>query len=222
MMSFSSAALNVNTDAPESIPQEYILTIDVSNATQKINTSVNCDVLFTYAGGVADYANYSTPFLVHNLSDLNVGTHTLKTTCWTPNEVGSSTQFIKVTVTGETTGEIVEGLIWFLFILAVLGNITMLILILVKLVTVRETIFGVLAAWAFYVLMIIVNYQSGLMTTTFIYDISGFVITILTWSNGVLPAISLVVTMFFKGMQKKKPIGINELTGRSPLGRYGQ
>lgn len=118
---------------------------------------------------------------------------------------------------GETTGDIVEGLIWLLFILAVLGNISFLVLTLVKLSTVSETIFGILTSWAFLVLMIIVNFQSGLMTTTFIGTLSGFFITILIWSNGVLPLISLVITMFVKGTQKKKPLSVQELTGRSPF-----
>lgn len=121
---------------------------------------------------------------------------------------------------GEKISNIGEGLAWLLFIIAIIGNITFLILIMVKLVTAQETIFGVLSAWGFYLLMIIVNYQSGLMTTSYIFDLSDLFITIFTWSNGVLPVISLVVTMFIKGTQKKKPIPVDEITGRTPFGRY--
>jgi len=217
-VSFTSAALDVTTNAPESMPQNFILNLSVSNATQKITTGITCDIVLNYGEGQVDYSNYSTSFLSsHNLSSLHVGTHTLKSVCWTANEVGTSTQLIKVTKTGETTGDFMETLIWFLFIAAVMGNLIFFILILVKLVTTNETVFGVLSAWGFYILMLVVNYQSGFLTTRYITTLSEVFLNLMRWSNVVLPIISLVITMFVKGTKQKRPIGVEEFTGKNPL-----
>ena len=114
-----------------------------------------------------------------------------------------------------------EIFIWILFIICIVGNITLLILILVKLATTNETIFGVLMAWGFYTLLLITNFLGGYLVTTYIENITDLFLTIFVWSNVVLPVISLVVTMFVKGTKKKKPVGINEITGPSPLRRFG-
>lgn len=124
-----------------------------------------------------------------------------------------------VTKLGEVATGNLEMLIWILFIIAAAGNVIFFILILVKLATTNETIFGVLISWAFYGLMIIVSYLSGLLITPYISNISDFFLDIFVWSNCVLPVIALVITMFKKGTDKKKPISIQELTGRVQFNR---
>ena len=112
--------------------------------------------------------------------------------------------------------------IYLLFIISTIGLFTTFILTLAKLVTFRETIFGILTTWGFVVLNMIVNYLGKeFLLRTFVDDITGTFITITIWSNGVLPVISLIVTMFVVSTQKKKPIGVEELTGGRRLFGYG-
>lgn len=129
---------------------------------------------------------------------------------------------VYITQSGYKASTSLEIFIWILFIIGVVGNLIVLILILVKLATTKETIFGVLNAWGLYLLLIITNFLSGFLTYTYITTTTDLLLTILVWSNGVLPLISLFITMFIKGTQKKRPIGINELTGQAPFGRFGR
>lgn len=212
----TSAALTVNTNLPDSIPQNYSLEISVTNSTDFISSGVTCTTNLYLLNGTSEFQNVSDS-LTQQLQNTGIGIHTLKIVCNTTGEIGGVYQTVSITRTGETTSNIIEGLTWFLFVVSIIGNTIFLVLILVKLVTVKETVFGLLEAWAFYLLLLIVNYMGGFMTSDFIASRTDFLITILTWTNGVLPAISLAVTMMIKGTQKKKPISVNEFTGKTPF-----
>lgn len=120
-----------------------------------------------------------------------------------------------------SAGDVFTVFIWLVFIIALVGCISCFILTLTKLVLAQETIFGILTTWGFYVLMIMANYLGGFLLTSYIADIGGFLLDILVWSNGVLPLISLIITMFIKGMQKQKPLSVQEITGGGRFLNYG-
>lgn len=126
----------------------------------------------------------------------------------------------EVTKSGESNfGDIGVMFVYILFTIALVGNVVFLFLTIAKLATSNETLTGVLVSWGFFILMIVVNFLGkNYINSTFIESLSDLTITITTWSNGVLPLISLVVTMFVKGTQKKKPISIKDMTGG--LSRY--
>lgn len=187
------------------------------NISFKIPTNLtNCNLTLEYANttlilnGVSmdnkqGYANYT-------INSLDVGNYNYYSEC--------KTGIIKITGNGQAASNNLEIFIWMLFIFTVLGNLVFLIMILVKLATSTETIFGVLNAWGFYVLLIITSYLSGFLTYGYITSITNLLLTILVWSNGVLPLISLIITMFIKGTKKKRPMGIQELTGNQPFRRW--
>jgi hypothetical protein len=216
LISFISGSLTISTNVGESITPNFILNVTAVNSTNFIN-DLSCNILLTSVNGSVEFQNISTTSLIQNLTNLNVGTDKLNIVCWTDTETGIYDKEISVTKTGEIAGEMVTMLIWLLFIIAIIGNLTFFILTITKLALVQETIFGVLTTWGFYLLMIIVSFLSGLMPLSFIGNISDFFLTILVWSNGVLPLLSLIITMFIKGTQKKKPLSVGDLTG----GRYG-
>lgn len=126
---------------------------------------------------------------------------------------------IEVTPNGESNASgIFLVFIYFLFIISIIGLIVTFILTLVNLATSRETIFGVLTAWGFFALVLIADYLTkNYLNDTFLSSFTDLFISITAWSNVLLPLIALFITFFVKGTQKKKPLGINELTG----GRYG-
>ena len=128
-----------------------------------------------------------------------------------------------VTASGQApAGDTFTLFIYVLFIISSIGLFTTFILTIVKLVTFKETIFGVLTTWGFVILNIIVNYLGKeYLLRTFIEDMSGFFITVTIWSNGVLPLIGLIVTMFIVGTKKKRPLNVEEITGGRRLMQYG-
>jgi len=103
--------------------------------------------------------------------------------------------------------------IWIIFIFACLGIFYTFFLTLAKLVTASETIYGILMDWAFIILTLLVIHLSQNIVDTFIFDISNFILSVTIWSNGLLPLISLIMTMIIKSFQKKKPIDVKELGG---------
>jgi len=112
--------------------------------------------------------------------------------------------------------------IYILFIISTIGLFTTFFLTIAKLVTTRETIFGVLITWSFLILNIIVNYLGKeYLLRTLVEDISGLFIIITIWSNGVLPVISLIITMFIVGTKKKKNLSVEEITGGGRILKYG-
>lgn len=120
-----------------------------------------------------------------------------------------------VTKSGEENpGDIFIIFLYTLFLLATFGIFITLFLTIIKVSLARETVYGVLFSWSFLVLMIFVNYLSkNYITNDFVSSLSGIFITATIWTNGVLPVISLIITMFIKGTQKKKPISPEEITG---------
>lgn len=105
---------------------------------------------------------------------------------------------------------------YILFIVAAVGMFSMFIFTLAKLVTASETLFGVLTSWSFLLLMLIANYMAkSYILSDFIQNISeSFLTTAFMWVAGFLPLVGLVITIFIKGTQKKKPLGVQEFTGR--------
>ncbi len=104
--------------------------------------------------------------------------------------------------------------IYLIFIIASIGLVYTFFLGLAKLAMADTTIYDVLLSWGFYILMIFSYYISQYLLSNFVYDLSKTFLNVFVWTNGLLPLISLIITIFIKGMQKKKPLSINELAGR--------
>jgi hypothetical protein len=205
--------------------QSFNLTIYAYNISDGLEiTNANCSIqLFNQTGNLILNGNliYSVGYNIYigsgNFSQ--VGVYSFNLYCRSGSIGGFASGEFGVTKNGEIWGDVGMVFIYILFIAAAIGNLSLLILTLVKLTTTKETIFGVLTTWGFYILMIVVNYMSGFMTSGYIGGISDFMLTILVWSNGVLPLISLVITMFIKGTQEKKPLSVEDLTGNAPIKR---
>ena len=122
---------------------------------------------------------------------------------------------ILVTNTGEDPAtDIFTIFIYILFIIVVLGIFYTLFLTIAKLVTYEETIYDVLIAWAFYLLLIVVWYLSKVyLLNTFIYTLTDNFMVALVFSNGVLPLISFIITFFVKGTMKKNVLSPQEVGG---------
>jgi len=156
------------------------------------------------------FFNYS--FITNQLS--TVGNYAYTQVCNDGANIYASSSFT-VTPNGKASAtDFMQVFIYLMFILASIGIFCTLILTIVKLAVAEETIFGVLITWSFYILLLIANFLSGYLTDTFILDTSNFIISIASWTNGVLPIIALVVSIFVKSIQKKKPLSVQEMTGR--------
>lgn len=126
-----------------------------------------------------------------------------------------------VTGNGEAVaGDGLKIFIFSLFIIVTVGLLYSFIIQLAKIATMSMTIYDIIMSWSFLLLMIIVYYLSNsYLTASYVLSLTSMFITISIWSNGVLPLISFIVTFFYKITQKKKPLTIEEIRGRSPF--YG-
>lgn len=196
------------------------------------NSSVDCRVGIVNPDGTRLYLLEQANFTVIGNNDIwtatlpgsflyETGEYLFNWDCQDGTRGGYFNSHMAVTINGELAGDTMQIFIWVVFITATIGNILLLILILVKLATTRETVFGVLMAWGFYILMIVSSYLGGFLISSYITDLADIFLTIFVWSNGVLPVISLIITMFVKGTKKKSPISIEEMTGRVPFFRGG-
>lgn len=126
-----------------------------------------------------------------------------------------STFCFKITPNGEPS--ISDNFLVFLYVLFV-ATIFILIYLLImniaKLATYQETVLGVAFSWAIYFSMmveswIIANYS----TSNLLRDNIGVFLTITAFTHVVLPLISLIITMFIKSTQAKRPLSVQEFTG---------
>lgn len=169
-------------------------------------TGNDFDYSFLFTGG-----NFSTR-----------GQYLLKQNCNSSIAGDTDEIFFYVTDFGlNPAGDNLTIFIYIIFLLAIAGTIIYLFISILNLATFNQTIFGVLAAWSSYLLLILANYLArAYLLDYFIEDITDGFITWAGYPLIIIPLISLVVTMFKKGTDKTKPITPQALTGIK-LFKYG-
>lgn len=160
----------------------------------------------------------------YNLTFLNttkLGNYVVYGLC---DENGIKTNWVydfKITKNGEeNVGDNFNLFIYIIFIVATLGLFCTFIVGLAKLAMLETSIYDVLLSWVFIVLMVITNYISNYQMNDFVSSLSGQFLSVTSWSNGVLPLISLMVCIIVRSMQKQRPLSVQEITGRG-LMKYG-
>lgn len=122
-------------------------------------------------------------------------------------------------VTGNGEDVASDGLkifIYALFIFVSIGLMYSFVMQLAKIAMVSMTIYDVLLSWSFLLLMIIVYYlANSYLIAPYVLNLTSVFIQISVWSNGVLPLITFVITFFVRLTQKKKPLTVQEIRGRS-------
>lgn len=207
--------------------QNHTFNFYVANNTQFLdNSTVDCQLsLFNQAGNKLvdkiDLTDFETPneftITVTGGNFTQVGEYNAITNCNTSVQTGAVDFSFFVNSAGKTAGDFFSVLIWIIFIIAVIGNWTYFILILVKLVTATETVFGVITTWGLYILLMISSYISGFLLVDYVTQLSNNFLDLLRYTNVILPLISLIITMIWKGVKQKNPIGIKDFTGRRPF-----
>ncbi|MDI6738159.1 MAG: hypothetical protein QME12_06640 [Nanoarchaeota archaeon] len=154
------------------------------------------------------FFNYTT-----NLSEL--GEYQVFMACVSSAGNGFFSNRIFITRNGKEPAEgIFKLFIYVLFIVSVLGLLAMAFLNVFELVTASETIYGVLTSWLFIILTLITIYLSNYLLDDYISSLSQFALDVSWWVNGALPVIGLIVSMIYKGFKKKKPLSVQEVSGR--------
>ncbi len=112
-------------------------------------------------------------------------------------------------------GDFTLALIIVLFIFATLGLFYTFFLGLAKLAVGETTVYDVLVSWAFYILTIIVNHLTAhYVEDVFMYDLTNTFLSLTVWTNGVLPVIAFVISIFIRSTKKKKLLSVGEIAGR--------
>lgn len=108
------------------------------------------------------------------------------------------------------------------FILLLFLSLYCMVINLAKLASVSETVFGLSFSWGVYFSILLMYYVVMTYSTSlFLRDNIIWVVGAFGFTNFFIPLISLFIAFFIRGTQKKKPISIQDLTGRKFLG-YGQ
>ena len=116
--------------------------------------------------------------------------------------------------TPATPGDFTVVFIMALFIISTIGLFYTFFLGLAKLATASSTFYDVLLSWMCYILVIIVNHLTGhYVEDVFMYDLTNQFLTLTVWTNGVLPLISLVISVIVRSTIKKKPLSVQEISG---------
>lgn len=121
----------------------------------------------------------------------------------------------------QSPGDNFNLFIYILFGFVFFFSFFFMILNIAKLATASETIFGLALSWCVYFLMlfnswIIVNYS----VSSFLRDNISWVIASFGFTNFLLPLISMFISFFKRGTEKRRPLNVQELTGRGFM-RYG-
>lgn len=194
---------------------DYPYNNDTLSYTSRINLQVNS------AGSSNCYFNYDN---VHNVSiacsgglvDLpNAdGTYMI----YVGDDAGSQKN-IQVHIV-KPSG-ILIAFLYALVIIFVLGMLFIFVINLAKLATFSTTVYSVAISWSFFFGMLL-TYQLILEYSAVpnIINLLDQIRSISMWIAVVFPLIALVVTMFKKGTDKRKPISIEDLTGGNLLRRY--
>jgi len=172
-------------------------------------------------GAILDGLDYE--WVLPNTTFITKGEYSYKAFCNTSDAGGFIERSFYVTKNGQPpANDTLVSFIYLLFIISTIGLITTFFLTIAKLVTFRETIFGVLITWSFVMLNMFVNFLSSeYLLRTSIENFTEILMIITRFSNGLLPVISLIITMFVIGMKKKKPLTVKEITGGGRLIKNG-
>jgi tellurite resistance protein TehA-like permease len=102
-----------------------------------------------------------------------------------------------------------------LFIFSTLGLFYTFFVGIAKLAMSEMNVYDVLISWSFYILVIIVNHLTAhYVEDTFMFDLTNTFLNITVWSNGVLPLISFVISIFVRSTKKKRPLSVAEMAGK--------
>lgn len=186
----------------------------LANCSVNLNEVTSPTQTFTINSAMNNLGGQTYNYTFYNTSDLGTYTYSWSGSCLDCASDNCGNSFVITKQGMNNGGDNLEIFTYILFIIATLGLFVTLILTLIKLVTSEETIFGIMITWSFLILMILCNYLGQTyVTSTFVENLSSTFVTITIWSNGVLPLISLIVSIFIRSTQKKKVLSPQEITG---------
>lgn len=197
----------------------------INDTTIKTNLTTICFLHFYNSSGFDTDASSRMEFESYNGIDfaLTVGKGNYSTKgyysvviqCNSSNQVG----FIQFPLVATNSGKAEAGdattvFIWILFILTIVLLFYTFFMTIFKLVTADETVYDVLLAWGSYILLIVTNYVGAeYLLRTYVETITGQLLTLTVWTNGVLPLLAFIITFFIKSTQKKKVLSPVEIGG---------
>lgn len=199
----------------------------INSTATKTNLTTSCLLhVYNQTGWDLDIGSQFMEFEAYNGVDFaktvsggnfsKVGIYSYVVQCNSSNEVAFASGQLLVTNSGyELAGDNFTAIIYILFIFAVSGLMYTFLLGLAKLATGETTVYDVIISWAFYILLIIVNYLgTQYLIRTFVQDLSSTFLTLTVWTNGVLPVISFIISIFIRSTKKRKLLAIQEIAGR--------
>lgn len=231
IVSGQTTGLTISPNLVNYVPQNSIREWEIHalNDSKLITSGLTCTIHIyeEQKDGGHIYFNSSSTFMdvydIEIISPASItavkGQYSFKAYCNTSSQAGLYEGTYYVTKSGNPPADdITTTFIWLLFIASVLLLFYTFFLMLAKLVTADVTVYDVLLSWSGFILMIIVNYLSEeYLIRTYVENLTATLLSLTVWTNGVLPIIAFIITMFIKSTMKKKPLSPQEIGGF----RYG-
>lgn len=212
----------------------YIHVFNRSNGLPIYPNSVSCSIHIydELKNGDHIYIN-RTPYIKEiNDYEFNIpgsvfeekGIQTFKVWCNNSNEGGYYESAYYVTGYGLDPAQLgFKVFIYVFFIIILFLSLYFTFMNIAKLALIDTTILDVILSWCVYFGLIISFYLSRtFLIEYFIEDLVGNIFFNIAGAMilGLIPLVSLIITMIKKSTEKKKPISIEELTGRRLLHGY--
>lgn len=223
----SPTSLTLTPSIPSSVAQNqsHIWYVHIINSSQQFLTGVTC-VFHIYnesTNGAHVYENISNTissdgdlkFTTYPSNLSSKGEYSFKWICNSSVQSGVYEETFYVTKNGfYPADDLFKMFIWFLFILTSVGLFYTFFLTIAKIATADESVADVLVAWSFLILTMVVVYLSeNYLLSSFVENLANSWLTILIWSNGVLPLIAFIISVFYKSTQKRNVLDVGTLWG---------
>lgn len=199
--------------------------IHVLNSSKLITSGVTCTLHIYEENKDGGHIYKNTTSTIIDEYDLEIivppaiqkerGQYSFKAFCNTTGLAGLYEGTYYITKSGNPPADdIFTAVIYLLFIISIIVLFYSFFMNIFKIATAETTVYDVLISIGSYILLIVVNYLGGeYIIRTFVEDITGQLLTITAFTNVLLPLISLIIVMFIKATQKKKPLSAREFSG---------
>jgi len=174
-------------------------------------------IISKQTAGVIDEYSF---FTLSNTMATTPGIYPYTFHCNSSTQGGFYSSHFEVTVSGnESIGDNFLIFLYILFMIVTIILLFSLIINIAKLATLSTTVMDVAYSWSIYLGVVIVWWVSSLyLPLTSMTNILGIYMTYSGFTHIILPVIALIIVMFAKAADKRKPLSVEEFTERLNYG----
>lgn len=225
-LTLNPEALTIATNIPTAISQNITREFEVHVLNlSKIITSATCSLHIYDTDGDGGHLYRGTNSSFDEFGDLEFvvnasvhstkGQYSYKVLCNSSSQAGLFESVYYVTKTGkEPAKDLFIVFIYLLFIFSTIGLFSTFFITIAKVATADSTVLDVIITWGFFILnVIVVHLSEEYLISAYVENLANFFVSLTTWTNGVLPLIAFIISIIFRSLKEKRPLGMYEING---------